>query len=654
MTPVLALERVSCTFLSRDDPSERYTAVSDTTLVIGEGEFVSVVGPTGCGKTTLLNVAAGLLKPSTGTVTVLGRALGGINTRAGYMFQTEALMPWRNTMENVVAGLEFRGVARKEALERGDGWLARVGLSGFDKRYPHQLSGGMRKRVALAQMLILYPQILLMDEHLRERDALAHSTGELVGVALVESAEANAREPAVTPFKSLFPSHTAKFQAGDDIFHSVAPRHERLGLEHVARARVDPAERASEHGYRAGRGLEQPGSDIEQSRLAAARGAHHRNEFTLTDDERGIADGGIALRRIVSRQEGAADALERKDGSHPLFVLRVRFLHELVRVGELEFDFLCLHLGIEGRYDFERVSRAGIRDDSVRRDGFLHLVEREQVQRLVGEQIRLGNRAEHVLGRSGLDPPVGADDGVGERLDRARVLSNEIDRCIEATRGHRTAQDLLGSPQGAGVGDDPDVPILLEFGHDRIGVGNGVDLAALQSADGRRSEADADDGDIGRLEAACGNEVIEDHVRARARRGNADLQAFQVFRRLVVLRSGRGDSDCDLRRPALLHEALEVLALGLHVERVLVGSRYDIGASAHDRPQRLRAPGKVADRQAQTFVLEVAELLGDGERQVVQRGFSPDGDMHVLLLERALRAGEHGPARDQDGKREVL
>src|SRR5438552_4365583 len=106
MAPVLALERVSCTFLSRDDPSERYTAVGDTTLVIGEGEFVSVVGPTGCGKTTLLNVAAGLLKPSNGTVTVLGRALDGINTRAGYMFQTEALMPWRLSDESVVACID--------------------------------------------------------------------------------------------------------------------------------------------------------------------------------------------------------------------------------------------------------------------------------------------------------------------------------------------------------------------------------------------------------------------------------------------------------------------------------------------------------------------------------------------------------------------
>src|SRR6266496_4028688 len=188
MTPALALENVSCTYLSRDDSSQRYTAVSDTTLVIGEGEFVSVVGPTGCGKTTLLNVAAGLLRPSTGTVTVLGAPLAGINSHAGYMFQTEALMPWRNTIENVIAGLEFRGVAREQALERGDAWLKRVGLSGFGKRYPHQLSGGMRKRVALAQMLILNPQILLMDEPF---SALDVQTRQLMENELLELWSAN-------------------------------------------------------------------------------------------------------------------------------------------------------------------------------------------------------------------------------------------------------------------------------------------------------------------------------------------------------------------------------------------------------------------------------------------------------------------------------
>lgn len=164
MTPAVALENIACTYVSRDDPSQRYTAVSETTLVVGEGEFVSVVGPTGCGKTTLLNVAAGLIAPSAGDVKVFGRPLVGINSQAGYMFQTDALMPWRNAIDNIVAGLEFRGVQRNDALERGNEWLKRVGLSGFSRRYPHQLSGGMRKRVALAQMLILNPQILLMDE----------------------------------------------------------------------------------------------------------------------------------------------------------------------------------------------------------------------------------------------------------------------------------------------------------------------------------------------------------------------------------------------------------------------------------------------------------------------------------------------------------
>src|SRR6267143_4084158 len=100
MLPALALEPIECTFSSGDDSSERYTAVRDTTLRVGEGEFVSVVGPTGCGKTTLLNVAAGLLHPSSGAVTVFGTRLVGINSRAGYMFHSDSLMPWRNAIEN--------------------------------------------------------------------------------------------------------------------------------------------------------------------------------------------------------------------------------------------------------------------------------------------------------------------------------------------------------------------------------------------------------------------------------------------------------------------------------------------------------------------------------------------------------------------------
>jgi len=136
--------------------------VRDVDLAIGAGEFVAVVGPTGCGKSTLLNVAAGLLAPSSGTVDVFGERLAGINRRAGYMFQSESLMPWRTALANVAAGLEFRGT--RDAAARAQEWLKRVGLGAFPDRYPHQLSGGMRKRVSLAQTLVLDPDILLMDE----------------------------------------------------------------------------------------------------------------------------------------------------------------------------------------------------------------------------------------------------------------------------------------------------------------------------------------------------------------------------------------------------------------------------------------------------------------------------------------------------------
>lgn len=110
MIPALSLDNITCTFVSADDRSQRYTAVADTALDIAPGEFVSVVGPTGCGKSTLLNVGAGLLEPSTGSVKVFGETLAGINRRAGYMFQAEALMPWRSALQNVIAGLQFRGL----------------------------------------------------------------------------------------------------------------------------------------------------------------------------------------------------------------------------------------------------------------------------------------------------------------------------------------------------------------------------------------------------------------------------------------------------------------------------------------------------------------------------------------------------------------
>jgi len=188
VTAAVSFESITCTFAARNGGGRSYTAVKDVSLSIDDGEFVSVVGPTGCGKSTLLNVAAGLLRPSSGTMRIFGEPLVGINRRAGYMFQQQALMPWRNALGNVVAGLDFRGVDRAEARRRGEDWLARVGLDGFGFRYPHQLSGGMCKRISLAQMLILDPQILLMDEPFA---ALDIQTRQLMENELLELWSAN-------------------------------------------------------------------------------------------------------------------------------------------------------------------------------------------------------------------------------------------------------------------------------------------------------------------------------------------------------------------------------------------------------------------------------------------------------------------------------
>jgi len=160
----IELRDITVTFSARGQRSGSYTAVAKTSLTVGRGEFVSVVGPTGCGKSMLLNVAAGLLRPSGGRVLVFGEELQALNARAGYMFQADALMPWLSALDNVAIGLVYRGTPRGEARERAADWLKRVGLGGHGARYPHELSGGMKKRVALAQMLILDPQILLMDE----------------------------------------------------------------------------------------------------------------------------------------------------------------------------------------------------------------------------------------------------------------------------------------------------------------------------------------------------------------------------------------------------------------------------------------------------------------------------------------------------------
>ena len=178
--PAVSLERVTVAFGAG---AARYVAVADADLAVGTSEFVAIVGPTGCGKSTLLNVVAGLLKPAGGSARVQGAEVSGVMAPCGYLFQQDALMPWKTARDNVAVALEPKGVARAEALARAQGWLAKVGLALFGDRYPHQLSGGQRKRVALAQMLIRDPQILLMDEPFGPLDA---QTRALMGDLLLD------------------------------------------------------------------------------------------------------------------------------------------------------------------------------------------------------------------------------------------------------------------------------------------------------------------------------------------------------------------------------------------------------------------------------------------------------------------------------------
>src|SRR5213593_2950346 len=142
-----ALELASVTKRFETPDGGGYTALEQVSLSVSAGAFVAIVGPSGCGKSTLLNVGAGLLAPSSGHVRVDGEALSGLNRRATYMFQQDALLPWKNVRENVALGLVFARGAAAERNARADEWLVRVGLSAFATHYPSQLSGGMRKRV---------------------------------------------------------------------------------------------------------------------------------------------------------------------------------------------------------------------------------------------------------------------------------------------------------------------------------------------------------------------------------------------------------------------------------------------------------------------------------------------------------------------------
>ena len=143
---------------------EIFTAIRDVTLTVEPGQFCAIVGPTGCGKSTTLAQVSGLERPSSGSVSVGNQIVDGITNGVSYMFQADALFPWKTVLANVMVGPSLLGTPKAEATKLATDWLRRVGLTGFEDRYPHQLSGGMRKRVAMAAALINNPRILLMDE----------------------------------------------------------------------------------------------------------------------------------------------------------------------------------------------------------------------------------------------------------------------------------------------------------------------------------------------------------------------------------------------------------------------------------------------------------------------------------------------------------
>jgi NitT/TauT family transport system ATP-binding protein len=184
----IAFRSAAVEFKSPDGAT--YVAVRDMTLSFRDGEFVAVVGPTGCGKSTLLNLVAGILRVSSGGVSIFGQPVDGIPSGVGYMFQNDALLPWLSARDNIALGLRFRRENPASARARAEAWLNRVGLGGFGDRFPHQLSGGMRKRVSLAQMMIMDPRIILMDEPF---SALDVQTRQLMENELLDIWAANRR-----------------------------------------------------------------------------------------------------------------------------------------------------------------------------------------------------------------------------------------------------------------------------------------------------------------------------------------------------------------------------------------------------------------------------------------------------------------------------
>ncbi|MDR3373258.1 MAG: ABC transporter ATP-binding protein [Ancalomicrobiaceae bacterium] len=180
-TTAVALNEVSIEFRARGRPP--FKALAPTTLTVADNAFVAIVGPTGSGKSTILNAVAGLIKSASGSIQIFGQPLDGINREAGYLFQQDAVMPWKTALDNVALSLQVAGVDREDALGEARTWLTKVGLGRFLDRFPHELSGGQRKRVGLAQVLIRHPKILLMDEPFGPLDA---QTRQIMGNLLLD------------------------------------------------------------------------------------------------------------------------------------------------------------------------------------------------------------------------------------------------------------------------------------------------------------------------------------------------------------------------------------------------------------------------------------------------------------------------------------
>jgi NitT/TauT family transport system ATP-binding protein len=171
-TPVLEIDNLHKAY-EHEFTEEVITAIESVSFSIAQGEFVSILGPSGCGKTTVLNIIAGFLRPTSGRVLLNGKPIDGPGPDRGVVFQSFALFPWRTVLGNVAFGLKMRGVARAEREARAREYLKLVGLDGFEERYPHELSGGMRQRAGVARVLANEPAVMLMDEPFASVDAQA-------------------------------------------------------------------------------------------------------------------------------------------------------------------------------------------------------------------------------------------------------------------------------------------------------------------------------------------------------------------------------------------------------------------------------------------------------------------------------------------------